>query len=144
MFRNILVPLDGSALAEEILPRVKELAKLTGAKITLLSVVYAHTSADKFHGEDTSVRQVEAKEAAEKYLDGLKQSLTGEGFSVDTQIDYGHPAHEIMVFSEREDVDLIAMSSHGRSGLQRLAMGSVAEGVLRHATKPLFVIRAVL
>ena len=142
MYRNILVPLDGSSLAEKILPHVKEIARLTNATITLLSVAFAHTSADRFHGADTEIRKIEAKELAEKYLDSLKQLLIEEGFTVKNQVRYGHPTSEILDYSERKEIDLVAMSTHGRTGLGRLTMGSVAEGVLRHASKPILVIRA--
>ena len=144
MYRNILVPLDGSPLAEEILPHVKEIARLSGAAITLLSVVFAHTPASTFHVADTTDQQIAAKEAAEEYLKEVKQRLVDEDFLVATQVGYGNPVNEILVCAEREGISLLAMSTHGRTGWKRLAMGSVAEGVLRYSTKPVFIVRAQL
>jgi len=111
MYRNILVPLDGSPLAEEILPHVEEIARLSGAAITLLSVVFAHTPATTFHVADTIDQQIAAKETAEEYLKEVKQRLVDEGFLVATQVGYGHPVSEILVCAERKEISLLAMLS---------------------------------
>ncbi len=138
MYRNILVPLDGSPLAEEILPQVKELARLTGAQISLLRVALVHT----FPGADPTERQVEATQKAYDYLEGLAEQLKKEGLKISTHVRYGHDAAEILDHARQEDIDLVAMSTHGRTGVGRWALGSVSERVLRHSPKPVLLTRA--
>lgn len=138
MYRNILVPLDGSKLAEEILPEVKNLARLTGAEISLLRVELIHT----FPGVDPTERQVEAVQKAQDYLDELAEQLRAENLKVSTHVRYGHEAMEILDHAAQDEIDILAMSTHGRTGLGRWALGSVAERVLRHSPKPVLLTRA--
>jgi nucleotide-binding universal stress UspA family protein len=138
MYRNILVPLDGSTLAEGILPHVKELARLTGAEISLLRVALAHT----FPGADPTDAQVEVVEKAEVYLKGVEAELLKEGFKTSLHVRYGHDAHEILEHADRANIDLIAMSTHGRTGVGQFIMGSVANRVLSHSSKPVLLLRA--
>ena len=137
MYRNILVPLDGSSLAEEILPQVKELARLTGAKISLLRVALVHT----FPGADPTNRQVEATQKAQEYLEKISDQLIKEGLKVSVHVRYGYDAAEIIDHAQQEDIDLVAMSTHGRTGVGRWALGSVSERVLRHSPKPVLLSR---
>ena len=136
MYKNVLVPLDGSSLAEKILPQVTELAGLTGAEVSLLRVVLAHT----FPGADPTDAQVEVVREAEEYLAGVAEQL--KGLQVSTHVRYGHDADEILNHAERDEIDLIAMSTHGRTGVGRFIMGSVADRVLRHSSKPVLLMRA--
>jgi len=78
---------------------------------------------------------------AEEYLHGLEERLKAKGFKVDSHVRYGDEAEEILDHSAQKDIDLIAMSTHGRSGVKRWLLGSVAEKILRHATKPIFLVR---
>ena len=137
MYRNILVPLDGSSLAQQIIPHVKELARLTGAEISLLRVVLAHS----FPGTDPSNEQLEVLHEAEDYLGGLEEQLKKEDFKVSVHVRYGHDASEILDHAKREEIDVIAMSTHGRTGLGRWVLGSVAERILRHSPKPILLVR---
>ena len=129
MFARILVPLDGSALAETILPQVTELATLHGAEIVLLRVALAHT----FPGTNQTEAQVQAVQEAEAYLAGVLQRLRATGIKVQQIVRYGHAAEEIVDQAETGCADLIAMSTHGRSGLDHWALGSTAEQVVRKA-----------
>jgi nucleotide-binding universal stress UspA family protein len=138
MFARILVPLDGSVLAEAILPQVTELATLHGAEIILLRVALAHT----FPGTNQTVAQVQAIHAAEAYLGGVVEGLLTDGIKARTVVRYGHAADEILDQAEAGCADLIAMSTHGRSGVRRWMLGSVAEKVLRAATVPVLLVRA--
>jgi len=138
MFKKILVPLDGSEVAEKILEEVKKMATLTKAEIDLLRVARA---TGVFPGTDPTDKEVEVVKRAEQYLDYVKEKLTKEGFCVSSHVRYGQPAAEILDHSER--VDLVAMSTHGRTGLDRWALGSVAEKVVRHSKTPVLLIRAV-
>ena len=134
---RILVPLDGSKCAETILPRVEEL--VTGKKtgICLLRVVSAST----FPGVDPTEAQVKVVREAEDYLEGLKEHLRAKGLDVDTHVRYGDDAEEILDHAAQKEIDLIAMSTHGRSGVKRFFLGSVAEKVLRHSPKPVYLVR---
>ncbi|MBW2618157.1 MAG: universal stress protein [Deltaproteobacteria bacterium] len=136
MYKKILVPLDGSPVAEQILPEVKELAKLTGAEIQLLRVTLVHV----LPGADPTDKEVIAVREAEKYLEEIQAGLEKEGLNASVHVRYGHDAGEILDHSQK--VDLVAMCTHGRTGLGRWTLGSVAERVVRHSGKPVLLVRA--
>ena len=134
---RILVPLDGSGCSENILPRVEELAEEKKAGICLLRVVSAHT----FPGVDPTEAEVKVVREAEEYLQTLRERLAAKGFDVDSHVRYGKDVEEIVDHAAMKDIDMIAMSTHGRHGLKRWLFGSVAEKVLRHTSKPVFLAR---
>ena len=136
-FENILVPLDGSECAEMVLPKVEKLAKDLKASIHLLMVVYAHT----FLGVDRVEAEVAVVQKAEEYLKKMEDQLKAKGFNVYTHIRYGDEAEEILDHASQKDVDMVAMTTHGRSGIKRFLLGSVAEKILRHSPKPVFLVR---
>ncbi len=136
-FEKILVPLDGSACAENVLTKVEELATHLKASIALLQVVYAHA----FPGADPTQAEVKVVKEAEEYLKKLEERLEAKGFKVDTHVRYGNDAEEILDHAAQKDIDIVAMSTHGRSGVKRFLLGSVAEKVLRHSPKPVFLVR---
>jgi len=134
---KILVPLDGSECAETSLPLVEKLAAELQAVIALLRVAYAHT----FPGVDPTDAQVKVVREAEEYLDKIERQLAAKGFKVETHVRYGHDADEILNHAAEADIDLMALTTHGRSGIKRFLLGSVAEKVLRHSSKPIFLVR---
>jgi nucleotide-binding universal stress UspA family protein len=134
---RILVPLDGSKCAETVIPRVEELIAGKETGICLLRVVSAST----FPGVDPTEAQVKVVREAEDYLEGLKEHLRAKGLDVDTHVRYGDDAEEILDHAAQKEIDLIAMSTHGRSGVKRFFLGSVAEKVLRHSPKPVYLVR---
>jgi len=136
-FQTLLVPLDGSSCAEDVLPYVEKLAGDLKAKISLLRVVYAHT----FPGVDPTDAEVAVVQEAEAYLRDIEGRLKAKGFEVDTHVRYGDDAEEILDHAAQKGVDFIAMTTHGRSGVKRWLLGSVAEKILRHAPKPVFLVR---
>jgi nucleotide-binding universal stress UspA family protein len=136
-FENILVPMDGSPCAEMILPKIERLATDLKASIHLLQVVFART----FPGTDPTEAEVAVVRKAEEYLKKMEEQLKAKGFKVDTHIRYGDDAEEILDHASQKDVDLIAMTTHGRSGIKRFLLGSVAEKILRHSPKPVFLVR---
>ena len=138
MFKRILVPLDGSSLAEAILPQVQELAKTLGAELFLVRAVAAHV----FPGVDPTEQEVDVVQKAEAYVAEVAERLHDAGIPVHTAVRYGEAAEEILDHIGVNAVDLVAMSTHGRSGLSRLVLGSVAEQVVRHATVPVLLMRA--
>jgi nucleotide-binding universal stress UspA family protein len=136
-FERILVPLDGSECAEIVLPKVEKLATDLKASIALLRVAYAHT----FPGVDPTEAEVKVVREAEEYLRKIEERLKAKGFNVDSHVRYGNDADEILDHAAQKDIDFIAMTTHGRSGVKRFLLGSVAEKILRHSPKPIFLVR---
>ena len=138
MLSRILVPLDGSPLAESVLPQVVELANLRKAEVVLVRVVLAHN----LPGANPADAQVRAVESAQGYLTKIEAGLAAQGLTVQDVVRYGHAAEEILDHTRTNGIDLIAMSTHGRSGFRRWVLGSVAETVARHAPVPVLLLRA--
>jgi len=137
MFKRILVPLDGSKLAEGIIPLVEELAKVHQGEVTLFRVALAHT----FPGADPTDHQVKVTRNAEEYLNEVDAKLKGAGVNVNAVVCYGRDAEEIVRYAKDENMDLIAMSTHGRTGLGQFLLGSVASKVIHTATVPILLHR---
>jgi nucleotide-binding universal stress UspA family protein len=140
MYQRILVPLDGSTLAEGVLPHVQALVKSLGAELVLLRVAFTHV----FPGADPIQSQVTAVKEAEDYVSGLAKRLQEEGVRAEAKVRYGDPVEEILDHVTWNHIDLIAMATHGRTGLKRVVMGSVAEHVLRRTSVPMLLMRAAL
>jgi nucleotide-binding universal stress UspA family protein len=135
---TILVPLDGSVLAETALPKALELAEVSGARVLLLRATQAQT----LPGVDPTEAQVKVVSDAEAYLAQVQTRLTRHGrVTVETSVWYGPAAHAIVEAARIHKVDEIVMTTHGRSGLGRLLLGSVAESVLRGTTTPILLLR---
>ncbi len=135
---KILVPLDGSALAEAALPKAAELAESSGSKLLLIRAAEAHT----LPGVDPTEAQIKVVQEAEDYLAQVGDRLGALGVKdVETSVWYGPAAYAIVEAARLNKADLIAMTTHGRSGLGRLILGSVAEMVLRGTTIPILLIR---
>jgi nucleotide-binding universal stress UspA family protein len=135
---KILVPLDGSTLAESAIPKAVDLAKDSpSASLMLLRAAEAPVlTGDPIEAQIAAVRE------AEEYLEGLAARLKEHGFTdVTTSVWYGPPAPAIVEAAQVAKADLIVMSTHGRSGLGRLLMGSVAESVLRGTRVPILLFR---
>ena len=137
MFKKILVPLDGSKLAEGIVPRVEWLAKIHDGEVTLLRVALAHM----FPGTDPVEHQVKVVREAEEYLAKVEANLKGVGVRVNSVVRYGHDAQEIVDHARDRGFDLIAMSTHGRTGLAQFVLGSVASKVIHTSTVPILLCR---
>jgi nucleotide-binding universal stress UspA family protein len=137
MFKKILVPLDGSKLAEKILSRVEWLAKIHDAEVTLLRVAIAGS----FPGTDPVQHQLSVVREAEEYLAKVEGWLRDVGVRVNSVVRYGHDAQEIVDHARDRDFDLIAMSTHGRSGLAQFVLGSVANKVINTAPVPILLYR---
>ena len=135
---TLLVPLDGSALAEAALPRAAEMARATGARLILLRAVQAHT----FPGADPIPAQVNAVRDAEAYLTEVAERMGVLGVrEIKRSVWYGPAAAAIVEAAQFNHADLIVMTTHGRTGVGRLVMGSVAESVLRGTTAPILIVR---
>lgn len=145
MFRHILVPLDGSTRAEQALPVAARIARATSGTVTLLRIV-----PDMEHADADSVPvpldvTLEADIAAAK--DYLTRVVTADepdlfdGVGTKTEVLIGTPAQEILTFAQAEQVDLIVLCSHGRTGFKRWMLGSVAQMVARYSPIPVLVLR---
>jgi nucleotide-binding universal stress UspA family protein len=135
---TVLVPLDGSSLAASALPTAVDLAKASGARLLLLRAAEAPAV---LRGDPTEA-QVEVVREAETYLDTMKRRLETEGVrDVEASVWYGPAASSIVEAAATHGVSLIVMSTHGRSGLERLVLGSVAESVLRGTRTPILLVR---
>ncbi len=143
MYRKILVPLDGSLRAEKILPHVEELALQYRASVLLLQVVEPLSSASH---ADIYISQKELletrRESSESYLATVTARLIDKKIEVRSQVANGGVVEAICDISELEQIDLIAMASHGRTGAARVFYGSVAAGVLQRVDRPLLIIRS--
>jgi nucleotide-binding universal stress UspA family protein len=136
---KMLVPLDGSKLAEQALTKALDIAE--GGKPTLLLLRAAE--ATTWPGADRTDEQVRVVREAEEYLDGVKAALARRGIrKVETSVWYGPPASAIVEAAGVAKADLIVMTTHGRSGLGRLILGSVAEAVLRGTSTPILLLRS--
>lgn len=137
---KVLVPLDGSTLAETALPRAVEFVKANpGATLLLLRAA----EASALPGIDAIEAQIDAVREAETYLAAVESRLASEGVkNVTTSVWYGRPAPAIVEAAHIGRVDLIVMTTHGRSGMGRFFLGSVAESVLRGTTAPILLLRA--
>jgi nucleotide-binding universal stress UspA family protein len=145
MYHTILVPLDGSKRAEAILPHLEELARRYEAKVIFLQVIEPVLLVGG--PEIVDMRQYEAAfeeqtKQAEVYLNALKDEFSKKGIESRILTAQGPVVEAIINVSQRENVDLIAIASHGRSGISRVFYGSVAAGVLHRVDRPLLLIRS--
>lgn len=138
MYKSMLIPLDGSKLAEAILPEVEELALTLKAKLYLIRV----SRAQVLPGRDPTDSQVKVVRRAEEYLEELKNRLSARHADIQIHAPYGSPADKILEVCRRQGIDMIAMSTHGRSGIGRWLLGSVAEKIVRHSDVPVLLLRA--
>jgi nucleotide-binding universal stress UspA family protein len=138
MLRSILVPLDGSELAERALAYATALSIPTGARLILVRAVRAHT----LPGTDQRSAQADAVRAAEEYLFDVAVGLIGRGFQCECATPYGNAAKWIVEDAGLRHADLIVMTTHGRTGPGRWLLGSVAESVVANASVPVLVERA--
>ena len=135
MYESVLIPLDGSELAESILTELDQIAITSGTRLVLIRVCSVHTISNSYVSETRS----QIVQEAESYLENMKARLNSKGFTVEVHVCYGDPAFEILDLAELVDVNLIIMSTHGRSGFGRWLLGSVAEKVIRHSSKPVLL-----
>lgn len=151
MYRTILVPLDGSHRAEAIIPHVDNLARLYHACVIFLQVFelpHMINLPRVPQGGYSALPHVTVQEmqvevsAAETYLKACVETMRYKGITAEYRVAFGPVAATILRVAEEENVDLIAMASHGCSGLQGVYYGSVAAGVLQRVDRPLLIVRS--
>jgi CBS domain-containing protein len=141
--KRILVPLDGSALAESGIELVNQLAD-TRAELVLARVVQPATipgTGDIGYVVDSAATE-EALADADKYLANQVEALDRVGLNTRCFVRTGNPGGELRKIADEQDVDLIAMTTHGRTGLDRFMLGSVADELIRHAAQPVLLVSA--
>ena len=139
MYEKILVPLDGSELAEVSLPYAGELAGKLGSEVTLIHV--CESTEQQYH----NMHQIYLQKMAEVTKQLIKKSVEKSGaasITVKAELLNGHPAEQILDFAEKQRIDLIVIATHGRSGIQRWVLGSVADKVVNATKQPVLLIRA--
>ncbi len=143
MYKKILVPLDGSELAESALAHVRPLAKCMGSEIALLRVVSVPVGAYMLVTEPRLIEDATqgVEDEVADYLKSVAATLRADGLKVSVQVGTGVIGDTIQDFATRVHADLIAMSTHGRGGLARLVIGSVADQLVRHSKVPILLVR---
>lgn len=138
MIKTILVPLDGSALAERVLPYAEALAQPLGARLLLLRAAWPGGRGN----EEWVKARARLEGEAEVYLFGVSSRLAEKGLTAEAVVSFDDPATGITEQIRQSGADLVVMATHGRSGLGRWVYGSVAEAVLAHCPVPLLLVRA--
>lgn len=144
MYETILVPLDGSKRAEAILPHVENIARAEGAKIVLLTAIQYRISVaaegirSQMDEGDFQKRMMEAK----SYLENLESEIRSKDINVESKVEGGLAVETINKTAENIEAGLIAIASHGRTGLGRVFYGSVAAGLLQAIDRPLLLVRS--
>ena len=157
MYQKILVPLDGSKLAEIVLPHVEKIAGESDSVVILTTVTerikalsdYVQTAPDT--GRLPIVEPVmkvpvavgKMQRQGQSYLNRIAKRLIKKGIRVETSVLLGRPADELRSFAEEQGIDLIIMSSHGRSGRSKWALGSISDKMLRASDVPMLLIKPV-
>jgi nucleotide-binding universal stress UspA family protein len=140
--QHILVPLDGSKLAEGALGTALDVARATGARITLAHVVATVTMLDPRSLTPVRRKIRSEHESAQAYLESVAASLKEEGLDVDAKVVEGKtPAQALSELADAIGADMIAMATHGYGGVRRALLGSVADKVLRLSSLPVLITR---
>lgn len=143
MYKRILVPLDGSKTAEGVLPHAKTLAHSEKAELILLNVVANPAFEFAFSAPSIAMQTItEEEERGKKYMAEIEARLKSEGFKVTVVIAGGSAANVILKTAEELNADIIAMSTHGRTGPAHWMLGSVADRVIHHSKIPVMLIRS--
>lgn len=159
MIARILVPLDETEFSQQVLPTVRDLAEQTGASIRLLIVVVPPDDAGgagiSQTGALVGARQPRAEAGAgledpaavatgranKEYLEAIATPLRSSGLTVETEVLFGHVVDRVIAAIDAHNIDMVALSTHARTGLARTIMGSVAEQLVRQSNKPVLLVR---
>ena len=143
-YQNILVPVDGSETSFAAVAKAAELAKAFGSKITVVQVLTLdpYIAAEYITANQTNDLIERARAAIVKTLEEAKQKFTEQGVEAETKLLEGQViAREITNAAKELNADLIVIGSHGRTGLKKLFLGSVAQSILSEGTTPVLVVR---
>ncbi len=147
MYQHIMAPLDGSELAECVLPHVESIA--TGCNVSKITLTRVVTPLHMYGGAETRLSpeerhhlEADSVEVATAYLEEKAQLLRDKGILVETAVLLGNVLDELCDYITEKGVDLVVIATHGRSGVSRLFLGSVADRLLHHAPAPILMVRA--
>ena len=139
--KKILVPVDFSQCSQKALQYAIPFARQFDATLTLFNVVPGYLPVPEMGIVDVSLMETQMQQAAERELAALKQRHLEAGIPTESIVRIGNPYHEIVVAAKEMNMDLIILSTHGRTGLKYVFMGSTAEHVVRYAPCPVLVVR---
>ena len=147
MYEKIMVPLDGSELAECVLPHVEDLIKGCHVSNVVFVRVVEPPVTSPYGEVPISSQVIEERESARKskakdYLDQIKNRLKYEGTELHSEVLVGRVADSLADYTENNDIDLILIATHGRSGVTRWVRGSIADKILRSSNVPVLMVRA--
>jgi nucleotide-binding universal stress UspA family protein len=137
MFKKILVPLDGSRLAEKVIPQVEKIARCCQPEVHLFQVVVTY----EIDPEKEKEERARLLREAWQYLEKISTRLRKKKIKAHAVVAYGKDAVQICEYARRNKLDLVAMATHGRSGFSRWALGSVADKVLSCSRVPVLLVR---
>ena len=147
MYQHIMVTLDGSELAECVLPHAEAIA--AGCNVTTVTLVMVVPPLHMYGGAETRISPEERKhleqdsvKVATDYLEEKAQLLREKGILAEVKTLFGNVIDQLVEYTKENGVDLIIVATHGRSGVSRLFLGSVADRLLRHAPVPVLMVRA--
>lgn len=147
MYKHVMAPLDGSELAECVLPHVEAIA--SGCNVTMVTLVMVIPPLHMYGGAETRISPEERKhleedsvEVSTAYLEEKAQLLKDKGVLVEVKVLLGNVLDQLVEYINQNGVDLIIIATHGRSGVSRLFLGSVADRLLRQAPVPVLMVRA--
>ena len=143
-YQHILVPVDGSELALSVVQHVVELAKAFNSKITVVEVMTLdpYIAAEYLSQGQSNIMIERAKEFIQSNLKSVATKFEAEGLQVHSKLLEGESIHRTILKAVDElNIDLIVLSSHGRSGFKKLLMGSVAQSLITESTVPVFVVK---
>jgi len=140
---KILVPLDGSALSERAIEPAEKIAKGIGYEMVLFRVIDKPLLESTLEVEPEQERRAASAsiEKATTYLKGIASRIEGKGIKTRIEVGVGYPHTAILALADKEDVEFIIMSTHGRTGLSRALMGSIAEKVVYTTKRPVMLVK---
>lgn len=147
MYQHLLAPMDGSKLAECVLPHVEAIGGGGNvARVTLARVVtpfHLHDYAEeKLPSQERHLLEVKVKDDAREYLEQIAAQLRDKGVAAEVEVLTGDTVNELVDYTNNNGVDLIVISTHGHSGIVQMVWGSIAESLLRAACVPVLMVRA--
>ena len=149
MFKKIMVPLDGSELAECVLPYLQAMTEAKGVQTVVFVRVVEPFSLTPVRGEtgwltEEEIKQLDTKSqaVAESYIEKLVSRLDYGKVTIQKEVLVGRAAEQLAEYARKNDIDLIVVATHGRSGVSRWVWGSVADKLLRSVHAPVLMVRA--
>lgn len=139
MYKRILVAAENSPSDRAVIDHVQQLARLTGARLLIVHVADGWVARNFY---ELQLRESEEMREDRAYLERVREELAGRGFEVETQLALGDPAAEIARVAQKEQVDLIAMSTHGHRFIKDILLGATADRLRHLVTIPVLLVRA--